>query len=120
MIESLGIIAAALFYALIGVNAVLKPRDLLQGFGIKAETADSRNEIRAVYGGFPLVVAGLLLFSLTGSELGDGILFALALASAGMAGGRIASAAIDRRMGRNPAIFTALELIVAALIATGI
>ncbi len=120
MTGTLGIIASALFYAVIGVNAVLRPRDLLQGFGITAESADSRNEIRAVYGGFPLVVAGLLLFSLGGSELGPGILFALALASAGMAGGRIVSAVIDRRMGRHPAIFTVLELIVAALIANGI
>lgn len=115
-----GVLAATLFYGLIGFAALLRPERLLQGFGIAAQTADSRNEIRAVYGGFPLAVSGLLAFCLTGSPLSDGILVALALASAGMAAGRLVSATVDRRLGRNPAIFTALEIIVAGLIAAGI
>lgn len=115
-----GIIAAALFYAAIGLAALLRPERLLEGFGILAETSDGRNEIRAVYGGFPLTVAGLLAFCLTGTPLAGGILLALALASAGMAAGRLFSAVIDRRLGRYPAIFTVLELIVAGLIAGSI
>ncbi len=115
-----GIVAAALFYALIGFAALLRPGSLLHSFGIRAETPDSRNEIRAVYGGFPLVVAGLLAFSLTGTPLASGILLALALASAGMAAGRLVSAVVDRRLGSMPAIFTVLELIVAGLIAAGL
>lgn len=115
-----GIIAAALFYALIGLAALLRPERLLEGFGILAESPDSRNEIRAVYGGFPLAVAGLLAFCVTGTPFANGILLALALASAGMAAGRFVSAVIDRQLGRYPAIFTALELIVAGLIAGGI
>lgn len=120
MMATAGIIIAALFYGLIGLAALLQPRHLLQGFGIEAEAVDSRNEIRAVYGGLPLAIAGLLTFTLGGSNLADGILVALAAVSGGMAAGRLASAAIDRQMGRNPAIFTILELIVAALIAGGI
>lgn len=120
MTGTIGVVAAALFFGLIGLTAILRPRNLLQGFGITAEAADSRNEIRGVYGGFPLVVAGLLLFSLTRPNLSDGILFALAFASAGMAAGRIVSALIDRHMGKHPAIFTALELVAAALIANNI
>ena len=120
MMATAGIIIAALFYGLIGLAALLQPRHLLQGFGIEAEAVDSRNEIRAVYGGLPLAMAGLLTFTLGGSDLADGILAALAAVSAGMAAGRLVSAAIDRQMGRNPVIFTILELIVAALIAGGI
>ncbi len=67
-----------------------------------------------------MTVAGLLAFCLTGTPLAGGILFALALASAGMAAGRLVSALIDRRLGRYPAIFAVLELIVAGLIAGGI
>lgn len=115
-----GIIIAALFYGLIGLAALLRPRHLLQGFGIAAEAVDSRNEIRAVYGGLPLTMSGLLAFTLGGSDLADGILVALASVSAGMAAGRLVSAMIDRQIGRNPVIFTILELIVAALIAGGI
>jgi hypothetical protein len=119
-VSAAGIIAAALFYALIGLAALLRPARLLEDFDILAETPDSQNEIRAVYGGFPLTVAGLLAFCLTGTPLAGGILFALALASAGMAAGRLVSALIDRRLGRYPAIFAVLELIVAGLIAGGI
>jgi hypothetical protein len=120
MIGTLCVIASALFFGVIGVAAFLRPHNLLEGFGLRAEAIESRNEIRGVYGGFPLVVAGLLLFSLTRPDLSDGILFALAFSSAGMAAGRIVSALIDRHMGRHPAIFTVLELIVAALIASNI
>lgn len=120
MMATAGIIIAALIYGLIGLAALLRPRHLLQGFGIEAEAVDSRNEIRAVYGGLPIAMAGLLAFTLGGSDLAHGILVALAAVSAGMAAGRLVSAAIDRQMGRNPVIFTILELIVAALIAGGI
>jgi hypothetical protein len=121
MIGMVGVLGAALFYGVIGIAAMIKPQTLLlQGFRIDAHAIESRNEIRGVYGGFPLAVAGLLLFSLTHPDLSDGILLALACASAGMAAGRIVSALIDRSMGRHPAIFTVLELIVAAMIASNI
>ena len=115
-----GVLAAALFYGLIGLAALMRPHNLLASFGIEASQADSRNEIRAVYGGFPLAVAGLLLFSLARPGVSDGILFALAIASAGMAMGRIVSVLIDRTLGRYPALFIVLEIVVAALIANAI
>jgi hypothetical protein len=119
-VTAAGIIVAALFYAMIGLAALLRPERLLEGFGILVGTPDSRNEIRAVYGGFPLAVAGLLVFCLTGTPFANGILLALALASGGIAAGRLVSAGIDRQLGLFPAIFTVLELIAAGLIATGI
>ena len=116
----LGVLAAALFYGVIGVAALVRPHNLLAGFGIEAGSTNSRNEIRAVYGGFPLAVAGLLLFSLARPDMSDGILLALAVSSAGMALGRIVSALVDRTLGRYPAIFILLEIVVAALIANAI
>lgn len=113
----IGILLAALFFGLIGVTAMVRPHNLLEGFGIEARQDDSRNEIRAVYGGFPLAVAGLLLFSLARPDLSDGILITLATCSAAMAAGRVVSAVIDRRMGKAPLIWTVLELVVAGLIA---
>ncbi len=120
MLGTVGVVAAALFFGVIGVSAMTRPRNLLQGFSIEAHEPESRNEIRAVYGGFPLAVAALLMFSLTRPDLSNGILIALATSSAGMAIGRIVLVLIDRKLGRDPAIYIALELIVALMIASNI
>ncbi len=120
MLGTIGVIGAALFFGVIGLAALTRPKTLLRGFSIEAIAPESRNEIRAVYGGFPLAVAGLLLFSLTRPDLSNGILLALAICSVGMALGRIVSALTDRKLGLHPAIFTGLELIVALLIASNI
>jgi hypothetical protein len=120
MLSIVGVLGAALFFGAIGVSAMIRPRNLLQGFSIEANEPESRNEIRAVYGGFPLAVAALLIFSLTRPDLSDGILIALATSSAGMAIGRIVSVIIDRKIDRDPAIYMVLELIVALMIASNI
>ncbi len=108
---------AGLFYLTLGTAALIRPETLLSGFGIGVQGRDGRNEIRAVYGGFPLAVAGLLGFSLLYARLSDGVLLALAVATLGMAAGRIISALIDRGIGRLPAIFIGIEVLVAAMIA---
>lgn len=120
MLGVIGVLGAAVFFGAIGVSAMIRPRNLLQGFSMEANEPESRNEIRAVYGGFPLAVAALLIFSLTRPDLSDGILIALAASSAGMAMGRIVSVSIDRKLGRDPAIYIVLELIVALMIASNI
>ena len=120
MLGMVGVLGAALFFGAIGVSAMIRPRNLLQGFSIEAHEPESRNEIRAVYGGFPLVAAALLIFSLTRPDLSDGILISLASSSAGMGIGRIVSALVDRKLGRDPAIYIVLELIVALMIASNI
>lgn len=120
MLGMVGVLGAALFFGAIGVSAMTRPRNLLQGFSIEAHEPESRNEIRAVYGGFPIVAAALLIFSLTRPDLSDGILISLASSSAGLAIGRIVSALVDRKLGRDPAIYIVLELIVALMIASNI
>lgn len=111
--------AAGLFYFLLCVAALARPQTLLAGFGLAAQTRDARNEIRAVYGGFPLAVAALVLWSLTGADKAEGILLALAVASLGMAVGRLVSGGLDGGIGRLPVLFVGVELVLAALLANG-
>ena len=110
---------AALFFSALGIAAMARPHRLLSGFGIDVRGADGANEIRAVYGGFPLGVAGLLLISQFEPDHSSGILLTIAVAAAAMAAGRLASALIDRRIGRLPALFTLFELAIAGLICAG-
>jgi len=110
---------AGLFYLALGLAAVARPATLLAGFGLAAEGVDARSEVRAVYGGFPLAVAGLVVWSMSGAAHAAGILLALAVASFGMALGRLMSAVIDRRIGRLPTLFVAVELVLGLLLAVG-
>lgn len=119
MIPILAPAAAGLFYLALGVVALAKPTTLLTGFGLPAQSLDARNEVRAVYGGFPIAVAALVIWSLSGAEHASGILLSLAVASLGMALGRLVSAAIDGSIGRLPALFIAVELVLAAMLAAG-
>ena len=114
------IAAASLFYLTLGLTALVRPETLLSGFGIRIQGRDGSNEVRAVYGGFPLAVAGLLSFSLFHVELSDGVFLALAVVTLGMAVGRTISALIDCGIGRLPAILIGIEVLVAAMIAASI
>ncbi|WP_085338364.1 DUF4345 family protein [Aquidulcibacter paucihalophilus] len=120
MLGTIGVLLAALFFGAIGMTAMFRPHNLLKDFGIETAAVDSRNEVRGIYGGFPIAVSGLLLFSLTRPDLSNGILFALAACSAGMAIGRIISAIVDRHLGKIPLLWGMLEVIVAFLIASNI
>jgi hypothetical protein len=106
----------ALFYAALGLAALAMPNRLLLSFGIKVEKRDSRNEIRAVYGGLPLAFTALLCVAMVMPLLANGILLAVSTATLGMVAGRILSLLLDRGMGFMPMLFTAIELIVALLI----
>jgi hypothetical protein len=64
-------------------------------------------------------VAGLVACSLFGAPHATGILLSLAVASLGMALGRLVSAVLDRRIGRLPAMFAGFEVALALLLAAG-
>jgi len=112
--------AAAVFFLALGLLAMRKPSGLLHGFGITAATTDARNEVRAVYGGFPLALAVVLLVAIARPELRSGVVVAAAASLGGMAGGRMVSAAVDHGFGRLPVIFTLIELVVAGLLLGGL
>lgn len=118
MLRLLLILPCIAFFAWLGSIALRHPRELLRGFGIEVEGVDGMNEVRAVYGGFPLAMALSLLFSLFRAELHPIAPLAVATAMLGMAAGRVISAAIDQSAGRLPTVFLAVEVAIAtALVA---
>jgi hypothetical protein len=115
MNEALTLIVAVGFAAM-GLAALIRPADVLAQFGVSVETADGRNEVRAVYGGFGLAVAGLLAVAALGEPAtANGILVAVAFALIGMAAGRLLSALRERPTGLYPVwTYFAIELASAA------
>ena len=106
---------AALF-AFMGVGSIVLPSKTLAQFGISDLNADGRNEVRAVYGGFGLATALLLIAATQVPEIRFGVTLSIGVALSGMAFGRILSALIDREIGRIPLFYLVLELIVAVLL----
>jgi uncharacterized membrane protein YeaQ/YmgE (transglycosylase-associated protein family) len=90
------IVIAAVFFAGMGIFALARPAALIRPFGITLPTAESRAEVRAVYGGFGLAIAGMLAIALTGHPAREGILITVAAALGGMAFGRLVSGLVDR------------------------
>jgi hypothetical protein len=102
MSDALALIVAAGFAAM-GLLALARPRDVLAQFGVATETVEGRNEVRAVYGGFGLAVAALLAVAAVGDPAtAEGILVAVAFALAGMAGGRVVGAVVERPASAYP------------------
>ncbi|MDZ4269030.1 MAG: DUF4345 family protein [Mycobacterium sp.] len=108
------IVAAAAFFAGMGVYALAAPGRLVAPFDITLASGTARAEVRAVYGGFGLAIAAMLVVALTAPDLTAGIVTTVAAALAGMALGR-ASSALDTRTGFYPNWFYFLVEGVAAL-----
>jgi hypothetical protein len=105
----------AVFFLGMGIYALAAPAALVRPFGITLGESASRSEVRAVYGGFGLAIAGVLVFAAV--EQGDirtGILIAVGAALAGMAFGRFVSAVVDDRTAFYPNWFYCLVEAVAA------
>ena len=111
MSDAVVLVVAAAF-GLMGLGALARPRVILEQFGVAVETAEGRNEVRAVYGGFGIAIAGMLAVAALGdSSSADGIIYAVAFALAGMAGGRLVGAAIERPAGAYPVwVYFAVEI----------
>jgi Domain of unknown function (DUF4345) len=104
---------ATLAVAVIAVIGV--PAALIRPFGITLEQPTSRSEVRAVYGGFGLAIAGVLAYAAIQHEQRTGILITVGAALAGMAFGRIVSAVIDSRTAFYPNwLYCLVEIIAAA------
>ena len=100
----------AIFFAGMGAYALAWPARVLALFGTTGLTPEGRNEVRAVYGGFGLAVAGLLCAALRGANWAPGAFLALAVALFGMAAGRLVSLAVDRSIGRFPLLLIFVEI----------
>ncbi|MBC7300370.1 MAG: DUF4345 family protein [Nocardia sp.] len=105
-------------FAGMGLYALAAPAALARPFGLTVATAVSRSEIRAVYGGFGVAVAGVLFWSaFGGGELRAGAALTVGFALAGMAGGRVISGLIDGRTRFYPNWFyCSIELVGAVLV----
>jgi hypothetical protein len=103
------------FFAGMGVYALAAPAALIRPFGITLTEATSRSEVRAVYGGFGLAIAGVLAYAAVEVDVRTGVLVTVGAALAGMALGRFVSAVLDARTAFYPNWFYCLvELLAAA------
>ena len=103
------------FFAGMGIYALAAPAAVIRPFGITLGEAASRSEVRAVYGGFGLAIAGVLvLAAIQQGDVRTGILIAVGAALAGMAFGRFFSAVADTRTAFYPNWFYCLVEAVAA------
>lgn len=118
MFKALLILPCAAFFVWLASMAFLYPRGLLRGFGIEVEGLDGMNEIRAVYGGFPLIMAIGLVLSLWRADLRVAAPLAVAFAMVGMAAGRVISAAVDQSAGKLPVTFLIIEIGIAVALGT--
>ncbi|TQR88078.1 DUF4345 domain-containing protein [Mycobacterium hodleri] len=109
------IVIVGVFFLGMGLYALAAPAPMLRPFGFTLGTDAQRAEVRAVYGGFGLAIAGVLAYAaVTPGELRSGVLIAVGAALSGMAFGRVASAALGDRTSFYPNWFYCLVEAVAA------
>lgn len=111
---TLAIVLASVFFLGMGVFALARPADLIRPFGISLPIPESRAEVRAVYGGFGLAIAGMLALAAAGHPAREGILITVAAALGGMAFGRLVSGVVDRPKAFYPNWFYFIVEVVAA------
>jgi hypothetical protein len=105
----------AVFFLGMGIYALAAPAAVVRPFGITLGESASRSEVRAVYGGFGLAIAGVLVFAaVADGDVRKGILITVGAALAGMACGRLVAAALGDRMPFYPNWFYCLVEAVAA------
>lgn len=110
------IVVIGVFFAGMGVYALAAPAALIRPFGITLGGAVPRSEVRAVYGGFGLAIAGVLAYAVVADgDVRKGILITVGAALAGMAFGRLVSAVIDDRTAFYPNWFYCLVEAIAAV-----
>ena len=108
--------AVAVAFALMGIGALVRPTVVTRQFGIPELTPEGRSEVRAVYGGFGLAVAGMLVIAITTPDLRAGIAITVAVALFGMAVGRVVSAVIDRSLSKVVVLYLVIEVVAGVLL----
>ena len=108
--------AVAVAFALMGIGALVRPTVVTRQFGIPALTVEGRSEVRAVYGGFGLAVAAMLVVAITTPDLRAGIAITVAVALFGMAVGRVVSAVIDRSLSKVVVLYLVIEIVAGVLL----
>nr|WP_272953429.1 DUF4345 domain-containing protein [Mycolicibacterium fluoranthenivorans] len=106
-------LVVALFFAGMGLYALTAPATMVRPFGVTLATATARAEVRAVYGGFGVAIAAVLVYASRVPEARTGVLITVGVALAGMAVGRVVSV-FDGRTPFYPNWFYCLVEAVAA------
>lgn len=96
---------AAVFFAGMGLYGLAAPAALIRPFGIDLATATARTEVRAVYGGFGVAIAAVLVYALVDDDARSGIVIAVGVALIGMAFGRLVARAVEAPGGFYPSWF---------------
>ncbi|HSE07531.1 MAG TPA: DUF4345 family protein [Nocardioidaceae bacterium] len=105
--------ASALCYSAIGAAGLLAPERIPAVFGGEAATPDARTEIRAVYGGLPLAIAGMVMARPRQSAVPAAAL------SAGMALGRIVGMRTEKQSSPATRFFLGVETALALALLAG-
>jgi hypothetical protein len=110
------VVAVAVAFLAMGCIALVWPAMIPAQFGARADTADVRTEIRAVYGGFGVATAALLVVgALQHGDVRTGITLAIGVALAGMAVGRVLGMLVERPERVYPnVVFLVAEVVAAA------
>jgi hypothetical protein len=101
-VAMIAIVVVAVFFAGMGVYGLAAPAALVRPFGFEAAGPNARGEVRAVYGGFGLAMAGMLVAAAVDDGIRRGAVIAVAVALAGMAGGRLIGFLVERPRGLYP------------------
>jgi hypothetical protein len=97
------VLTVAAFFLAMGVYALAAPTRLIAPFRITADSPEARTEIRAVYGGFGVAVAVLLILAvIDAAGVQEGAVVAVAAALLGMASGRLIGRLFDKPSGFYP------------------
>lgn len=105
--------ASAVSYLVIGVAGLLKPERIPALFGGVANSPDARTEVRAVYAGIPLAIAGLVMTRPAQSALPGAAL------SAGMAMGRLTGMSLEKQSSPATRFFLGVEATLALAMLVG-
>jgi hypothetical protein len=103
-------------FGAMGLGALVAPEKVTLQFGIPQLTSAGRNEVRAVYGGFGLMMSVMLLVAVNHIEFKSGICLTLSAALSGMVIGRIISFCIERKIDAIPLLYLILELVFAVML----
>ena len=115
---SVSVAVVAVAFAAMGLAALVKPAVIWAPFGVAPTTPESRNEVRAVYGGFGVALAALLVVADGWAPaVRAGVLVTVAIALLGMAAGRLLGAFVEpRALIGYPGFFLAVEAALAGLL----
>jgi hypothetical protein len=106
------VVVVAVLMAVMGLAALIRPALIWAPFGVEPTTPASRSEVRAVYGGFGLAIAAVLICAeSTSVGVRDGVLLTVAASLFGMAAGRVVSACLEpRTLLAAPGFFLLVEV----------